>query len=154
MGQFSMKIMPLPGSLLGGNQHDQIQQEMLRHNPKILHFSGHGDKGALAFEDRDGRIASVTHALLARIVKAYGDLECLVLHACYSDEIAQACAAHVPTVIGSTDAINDETAPLFTHIFYQALATGRPYQQAFEMGKNEVALKSEIDAAKYAIRSR
>lgn len=133
---------------------DQIQQEMVRHDPKILHFSGHGGGGALAFEDRDGRIAPVTGALLARVVKAYGELECLVLHACYSDEIAQACAAYVPHVVGSTDAINDETAPRFTYMFYQALATGRPYHQAFEMGRNEVALVREEEAAKYAIRSR
>lgn len=133
---------------------DQIQQEMVRHDPKILHFSGHGGGGTLAFEDRDGRTASVTSASLARIVKAYGDLECLVLHACFSDEIAQACAAHVPHVVGSTDAIDDKTAPLFTYMFYQALATGRPCQQAFEMGRNEVALVREEEAAKYAIRSR
>lgn len=133
---------------------DQIQQEMVRHDPKILHFSGHGGGGALAFEDRDGRTAPVSGALLARIVRAYGELECLVLHACYSDEIAQACAAHVPHVVGSTDAIDDETAPRFTYMFYQALATGRAYRQAFEMGRNEVALVREEEAAKYVIRSR
>lgn len=133
---------------------DQIQQEMVRHDPKILHFSGHGGGGALAFEDRDSRTAPVTGTLLARIVKVYGELECLVLHACYSDEIARACAAHVPHVVGSVDAINDETAPRFTYMFYQALATGRPYHQAFEMGRNEVALVREEEAAKYAIRSR
>lgn len=133
---------------------DQIQQEMVRHDPKILHFSGHGGRGALAFEDRNGGTAPVTGALLARIVAAYGELECLVLHACYSDDIAHACAAHVPHVVGSTDAINDETAPRFTYMFYQALAMGRSYQQAFEMGRTEVALVSETEAAKYAIRSR
>lgn len=133
---------------------DQIQQEMVRHEPKVLHFSGHGGRGALAFEDRSGRAAPVTGALLARVVGAYGDLECLVLHACYSDEIAQACAAHVPCVVGSTDAIDDETAPRFTYMFHQALAMGRPYQQAFEMGQTEVALVREEEAAKYAIRSR
>ena len=133
---------------------DQIQQEMVRHDPKILHFSGHGGGGALAFEDRDGRVAPVTGALLARIVKTYGELECLVLHACYSDEIAQTCAVHVPHVVGSTDAIDDTTAAHFTYMFYQALATGRPYPQAFEMGRNEVALVREEEASKYAIRSR
>ena len=133
---------------------DQIQQEMVRHDPKILHFSGHGGGGTLAFEDREGRAAPVTGALLARIVETYGDLECLVLHACYSDQIAQACAAHVPHVVGSTDAIDDETAPLFTYMFYQALATGRSFHQAFKMGRNQVALVSQEEAAKYAIRSR
>lgn len=133
---------------------DQIQQELLRHEPKILHFSGHGGGGALAFETRDGGAAPVTGDQLAQIVKAYGDLECIVLHACYSDSIAQACEAHVSHVIGSTDAINDETAPSFTYIFYQALAMGRPYAQAFEMGLAEVGLTDNAEAAKYKIRSK
>jgi len=30
MGQFSMKIMPLPGSLLGGNQHNTLVKAMAR----------------------------------------------------------------------------------------------------------------------------
>ncbi|WP_300587473.1 CHAT domain-containing protein, partial [Marivita sp.] len=133
---------------------DQIQQEMLRHEPKILHFSGHGGGGALAFETRDGRAAPVTGDQLAQIAKVYGDLECIVLHACYSDSIAQACEAHVSHIIGSTDAINDETAPSFTYIFYQALAMGRPYAQAFEMGQAEVGLTDKAEAAKYKIRSK
>jgi hypothetical protein len=133
---------------------DQIQQEMVRHDPKILHFSGHGGVGALAFEDRYGQSVPVTGTLLARIVKAYGELECLILHACYSDEIAKACAEYVPHVVGSTDAISDETAPSFTSMFYQALATGRSYAAAFEMGQNEVAITSEKEAAKYAFHSR
>ena len=63
--------------------------------------------------------------LLARVVTAHGELECLVLHTCRSDEIARACAAHVPHVVGSTDAIDDKTAPRFTDVFHQAL-THRP----------------------------
>lgn len=133
---------------------DEIQTKMVRHNPKVLHFSGHGGGGALAFEDRQGGTALVKSVLLARIVKTYGELECLVLHACYSDEIAEACEDYVPHVVGSRDAIDDETAPLFTYMFYQALAMGRSYRRAFAMGQNEVALVREDEAAKYAIRSR
>ncbi|SPJ25057.1 CHAT domain-containing protein [Palleronia abyssalis] len=132
---------------------DQIQQEMVRHDPKVLHFSGHGGGGSLVFEDRDGRASPLDGEMLARIVETYGELECLVLHACYSDEIAKACAAHVPYVVGSTDAISDFTAPKFTYMFYQAIATGRPYRQAFEMGRNEVALVDQAEATKYAMRS-
>ena len=36
---------------------DQIQKELLNHEPRILHFSGHGDKGVLVFENRDGSTA-------------------------------------------------------------------------------------------------
>lgn len=133
---------------------DQIQQELVRHDPKILHFSGHGGGGALAFENRNGQIAPVSAGLLARIVQAYGALECVVLHACFTDDIAEACSPHVSHVVGSTESINDETAPRFTYMFYQAIATGRPYSQAFEMGRTEVALASEKEAAKYSIRSR
>jgi hypothetical protein len=128
---------------------DQIQQEMLRHGPQVLHFSGHGGGGALAFEASNGSTALLPGRLLADILRDYAELQCLVLHACYTDEVAKACLAYVPHVVGSTDSISDLTAPKFTYVFYQALAMGREYANAFAMGRNEVALADEKEAKKY-----
>ncbi len=128
-----------------------IQKELLNHRPKILHFSGHGGDGVLAFEHDDGTTAVLGGEVLAEIIEVYGELECVVLHACYSERVAQACAAHVKAVIGSTDAINDMTAPKFTYAFYQALANGRPYENAFRAGQVEVKTVSAEDAACYKL---
>ena len=128
---------------------DQIQKELLNHEPKILHFSGHGDTGVLFFEDRNGNTVELDGEVLADILAAYGNLECVVLHACFTEEIAQACAKHVSVVVGSSSSINDTTAPKFTYAFYQALAHGRPYRNAFEMGRAEVATASRSESNNY-----
>jgi hypothetical protein len=130
---------------------DQIQKELLNNKPTILHFSGHGDNGVLLFEDREGNTSEIEADLLGDMLKAYGNLECLVLHACFTEDVAKICKKHVGVVVGSTDAINDLTAPKFTYAFYQAVAHGRDYGNAFEMGIAEVATVSREDAAIYKI---
>lgn len=131
-----------------------IQKELLNNRPKILHFSGHGDEGVLAFEKDNGTTAVISGEVLAEILEVYGDLECLVLHACYTENVARACANHVQVIVGSTDAINDETAPKFTYAFYQALANGRPYENAFRAGQVEVRTVSMEAAACYKLFTR
>ena len=131
-----------------------IQKELLNNRPKILHFSGHGDEGVLIFERDDGTTAELDGDVLADILEVYGELECLVLHACYTEKVAQACAKHVGVVVGSTDAINDDTAPKFTYAFYQSLANGRPYENAFRAGQVEVRTVSAEDAACYTLFTR
>lgn len=130
---------------------DQVQEHLLNHEPKILHFSGHGDRGILVFETHDGSTAVLDGDVLADILDTYGKLECVILHACFTEEVAQACARYVPVVVGSTDTINDLTAPKFTYAFYQALANGRDYENAFRMGKNEVATVDRKESEKYKI---
>jgi hypothetical protein len=130
---------------------DQIQKELLKNRPSVLHFSGHGDVGVLAFEDRDGTTRLLEGNVLADIVASYGELECIVLHACYSESVAIACSPYVRTIIGSSHAIDDNTAPRFTYAFYQALAYGRSYENSFQMGRNEVATVDQAEAEKYCL---
>ncbi len=130
-----------------------IQKELLNNRPKILHFSGHGGEGVLVFEEEDGTSADLDGEVLAEMLEVYGELECLVLHACYAEEVAKACSKHVPIVVGSTDTINDHTAPKFTYAFYQALANGRPYANAFKAGQVEVKTVNAADADCYKLFS-
>jgi hypothetical protein len=133
---------------------DQIQQELVRQRPTILHFSGHGAPGVLIFETREGQSDDLKADLLARVLKSYRDIECLVLHACYTEDVAKACLPHVRCVVGSTAAVNDETAPGFSYLFYQSVAAGMDYQQAFEMGQTEVAFQSNLAADAYKLLVR
>jgi hypothetical protein len=128
---------------------DQIQKELLANRPKILHFSGHGDTDVLVFETREGEAAILDGDVLADMVRAYGNLECVVLHACYSEDIARACRPYVQCVVGSTAGVSDRTAPNFSRGFYQGLAYGRPYRNAYDMGVNEVKAVNAVAAAAY-----
>lgn len=133
---------------------DQIQQELVRKRPTILHFSGHGAPGVLAFETRDGQAEDLRADLLARVLKSYREIECLVLHACHTEDVAQACLPHVQCVVGSTADVDDKAAPRFSYLFYQSVAAGMDYRQAFDMGQTEVAFHSDAaaDAYKFLIR--
>jgi hypothetical protein len=133
---------------------DQIQQELVRQRPTILHFSGHGAPGVLVFETRDGQSDDLRADLLARVLKSYRDIECLVLHACYTEEVARACLPYVRCVVGSNAAVDDEAAPRFSYLFYQSVAAGMDYEHAFEMGKTEVAFQSDTAADAYKILVR
>ena len=130
---------------------DQIQKELLNHEPKILQFSGHGGNGMLVFENRDGETTTLNGDVLRDIIAAYGGLECLFLHACFTEEVAKTCSGHVEVIIATADSIDDEIAPKFTYAFYQALANGRSYDNAFAMGRAEVATISRNEAEKYLL---
>lgn len=127
-----------------------VQKELLNNEPIILQFSGHGTENLLFFETSDGRAEGMEGSALAGILAAYGRLECLVLHACYAKAVAHACAAHVGVVIGSTAPIVDETAPAFTAAFYQGLAHGRSYRNAYDMGVADVRSIDADAASRYA----
>ena len=130
---------------------DQIQMELLNNEPVILHFSGHGGPGKLCFEDRDGNPVLVDGSLISEIVQAYDGLECIVLNACFSMDVAKACARHLKAVIGCDDSIGDRAAANFTRGFYQAVAHGRDYEAAFNMGKIEVRISDGDEADKYVL---
>lgn len=48
---------PLTFDSIYATRLDQIQQELVRQRPTILHFSGHGDTGVLLFETEGGQTA-------------------------------------------------------------------------------------------------
>lgn len=86
---------------------------------------------------------------MARVdVKAFADLislhadsvKCVILSACYSENVAKAVRAHVPWVIGCDELIADDAAIAFSRAFYRALANGEDYEKAFRHGRNEIAL--------------
>ncbi|MER9709283.1 CHAT domain-containing protein [Mesorhizobium sp. M0174] len=127
---------------------DQIQDALFNEKPQILHFSGHGETGVLYFEDRLGNAAPVDANAIADLVSLHSDsIECVVLSACYSEDVAKAVKAHVKCVIGCDGSINDDAAIAFSRAFYRALANGQEYEKAFRFAHNEIALQRMRDEA-------
>jgi PKD repeat protein len=114
----------------------QIQDTLLRFNPQILHFSGHGsDAGGLIFEDDQGQADEVSPAALAKlfgIINKNNNIRCVVLSACYSEKQAKAIAQHVDCVIGMRREVTDIAARKFGGSFYNALAHGQDVKAAFD----------------------
>jgi tetratricopeptide (TPR) repeat protein len=108
---------------------------LMRYQPHILHFSGHGIRAnQVALEDSAGHVRPVGLEVIAGWFAALPDnLRCVVLNACDSEDQARAIAEHIDCVIGMSQAISDSGALAFSTAFYQALAFGRNLQTAFDL---------------------
>jgi len=116
-----------------------IQGLLLQHNPNIVHFSGHGDQDAIVLEGPDGKAQMLSERSLSgllEIVNRDGNIRCVFLNACYSEDQARAISKSVDCVIGMANAISDDAAREFAGSFYQGLANGRSVKDSFDLGKN------------------
>jgi hypothetical protein len=109
---------------------------LLETHPRVVHFSGHGSlSGGLFLEDDGGTAHHVPpEALNELFVAVEGEVECVVLNACYSEPQGRAISARVPFVIGTTSEIKESVAITFTVGFYQALGAGRTVRGAYSVG--------------------
>jgi hypothetical protein len=122
---------------------DDLRRSLLDHPPRIVHFSGHGaGVDGIVVENDQGESSEVPTDALARLFElCSGHIECVVLNACYSDAQADAIAKHIPYVIGMKAAVSDDAAVAFAVGFYDALGVGKSIEEAFEFGRNAIALK-------------
>lgn len=152
-----------------------LSRLLLDYRPDIVHFSGHGmelrvrtgttssttrefdlpDDSASHDKSAESAIlfvSSAGHAVLVppdALTSLFGILKtqrCIVLNACFSATQARALSQHVDCVVGMTRTIRDESAIAFAAGFYQALARGKSVKEAFELGKNLIAICSLPDA--------
>lgn len=120
-------------------------QALLEVQPRVVHFSGHGSAGGGLFLENDAGFARLMapEALSDLFAAVEGEMECVVLNACYSEPQAKAISAHVPYVVGTTAEIKDTTAITFATGFYQALGAGRTIRQAFNVGSASARASGE-----------
>jgi hypothetical protein len=119
---------------------EDLQGHLLRYQPEILHFAGHGEAGALILEDSQGRARPLDVEDLRALIELLGQrIRCVVLNACLTQAQAEILAQHVPAVIGMSRAIDDPLAIEFAIGFYEALAYGESVKTAFELGSQRLA---------------
>lgn len=120
-----------------------LQQTLLRHQPHILHFSGHGSKThGIVLEDDSGHTKPVSPAALAALFTAIRDnLRVVLLNACYSSVQAAVITQTVDFTIGMREEIGDRSAIVFSAAFYRGLAFGRSVQESFDLGVGALMLE-------------
>jgi len=120
-----------------------VQGLLLRHQPDVVHFSGHGSKtDAIILEDNSGTSRPVSAHALSQLFSVLKDnIRCVLLNACYSVQQAKAIAQHIDCVIGMSDSIGDLAAIGFATAFYQALGYGRDVKTAFDLGCLQIDLE-------------
>jgi formylglycine-generating enzyme required for sulfatase activity len=121
---------------------EDLQGLLLKHEPQIVHFCGHGTgEQGLVLQDDAGRERLVSTDALKDFFGLFSDkVECVLLNACYSEMQADAIVEHVNYVIGMSQEIRDEAATAFATGFYRALGYGRPIEQSFKLGCNQIHL--------------
>ncbi|MBV7339576.1 AAA-like domain-containing protein [Chloroflexi bacterium TSY] len=122
----------------------EIQELLLRHQPDIVHFSGHSDESSRIILHDDARKSQpISKDAIGTLFAVLQDnIKCIVLNTCYSEEQAQIIAQHIDCVIGISAKINDSSAIKFASSFYQALGYGRAIQTAFELGRLQIKLEN------------
>ncbi len=117
-----------------------LQGHLLRYEPDIVHFSGHGSRTSeIILEDISGRSHPVSGKALSELFRVLKEnIRCVVLNACYSEPQAKAIAQHIDCVIGMSKAIRDSAAINFARSFYRALAFGKDVKTAFDLGCVEI----------------
>lgn len=92
---------------------DDLVNTVLRYEPRILHFSGHGSKeGALVFQDAAGNAEKVDPSILTMVFAAAnkdGNINCVFLNSCYADLQAKGISKHVDCVIGNSMDVSDNS---------------------------------------------
>lgn len=121
-----------------------LQRCLLRHQPHIVHFSGHGNVASrIILEDAKGESHPVSPRALSELFSVLKDnIRCVVLNACYTEPQAQAIAEHIDCVVGMSSVIGDRAAISFAAAFYLALGYGRDVRAAFKLGCVEIDLEN------------
>lgn len=123
-------------------QASELPGLLLRHQPQILHFSGHGMDGRLNFRGPDGTAMPADPSTIAAIFGVIKGVRCVVLNACHSSEQGEKLAEYVDTVIGMVGDVEDHDARQFSAGFYEALGYGRTIAEAYVLGGINTGLSS------------
>lgn len=116
---------------------------LLRHQPPIVHFSGHGSPdGRLLFENDAGEAVAVAAAALDIIFAGVRGIRCVVLNACWSQRHAKVLTNSVDCVVGMPYAVSDVASINFVAGFYRTLGDGGSVQQAYDLGCGQMAATS------------
>ena len=126
---------------------------------QVLHFAGSGERkdgvsGWLVIDDGDGEprrlhpdtmVSIIRMAVEGRAEKGVAPLRCAIFSANYSDGLAERLHADglVNTVIGNSREVRDADVRAFSRRFYQYLAQGRSFAEAFKAGVAQVAIERE-----------
>lgn len=121
------------------------------YNPRIVHFSGHGNEVGLAMDGgtvKRGKTSFVTFDLLGKALAATDKPpDVIVLNACNSRGARKALLGIVKAIIVMEDTVTDTAAVAFATQFYGAIASGKSLQAAFDQGRVAVEFISFNEAS-------
>ncbi|MEN8445749.1 MAG: AAA-like domain-containing protein, partial [Cyanobacteria bacterium J06555_13] len=135
---------------------DELRRSLLDIEPHIVHFSGHGTGAdGLVLHAAGGKAKLASSEALANLFELFaGQIECVLLNACYSKAQAEAIYQHVYTVIGMNKAVGDRAAIKFAVGFYDALGAGKPYDIAYKFGCSAIDFEDVVHSLTPVLMAR
>lgn len=124
---------------------DDLRRALLKNKFDIVHFSGHGTRAGLFFEDVNGKRMVPSSNALAELLSRR-NVNTVLLNACYSLSVGEITSIGLDFTIASSGPISDPAAIEFTRGFYDAIGAGNSVPDAYEEGLSAARLKSlDID---------
>ncbi len=133
---------------------NDLQEAILKYNPNIIHFSGHGKRGksfrpelsGIILQNSQGKSQVVKTKALSNMFDLFSsddslNIEALLFNACYSKNQAEPISKFIPFVIGMEDAVDDNDAVEFAMGFYTGLAYGKDIEYSFKLGKSKIEIE-------------
>lgn len=110
--------------------HD-VRRALLDDDFNVVHISGHGTGAGLVLENESGVLHVVPQDALSDLFGEYsppqGNLQCVLLSACYSLSTGRFTALNVLHTVAMEGPISDAAAIEFSRGFYDALGAGKDY---------------------------
>lgn len=122
-------------------QPADLREALSRHEPDIVHYSGHGTEKGLVLQNSVGRRTTVSKRMLVELFKVSKWVRILLLNACYSEGQLEAVTETVDFTIGTNGMLIDKNAIIFAAAFYQELAAGRSVKDAFKAAKADLTMQ-------------
>lgn len=114
-----------------------LQNALLRHDPRIVHFAGHG--GVIRLADAKGRRGVVGTEALATLFGILSEwIKVVILNGCGTVPVVDALADVVDYAIGMDQPLGDASATAFAGEFYAALGTGMTVQASFDLAASRL----------------
>jgi hypothetical protein len=116
---------------------------LLKHNPDVLHISGHSRATeGLVLESELRHVAKVQCSRLKDVLLSAGSkLQLVFFGFCHSAGCAKETSTRIDFVLGIEGEISVRSSLAFTPAFYAALASGHSIQEAVDYGKSILGLK-------------
>ena len=139
-GRDSFEISTCPAATI-----DDLREALLDNDYRIVQISGHGSTCGLMFEDETGQPNVIAQEALAELFAAHarpeGQLECVILNACYSMTQGTLISLGVGYTIAMEGRVYDSASIEFSRGFYDGIGAGKSVEFSYREGVRSVTLK-------------
>lgn len=121
---------------------DVFQSPEYKDRIAIFHYGGHANGYQLLLEAHDGSHSSAHSEGLVSFLSKQNSLKLIFLNGCSSQQQAlNLVESGVPSVIGTSQSINDDVATSLAIRFYSALAGGSSIEKSWDEAVDEVKIQ-------------